>query len=56
MCSAAFAALLGLVAASPGEAKEHSTFRVDAEANPKNGPAFSTSNLELLKKDWPKRK
>ena len=41
MRSAALAAFLGLIA-SPGEAKQHSTFRVHAEANPKNGPVFST--------------
>jgi hypothetical protein len=42
MRRAALAALIGLVAASPGEAKTHSMFRVHAEANPRNGPVFST--------------
>jgi hypothetical protein len=35
------AAVLSLIA-SQGEVKHHSTFRVHAEANPKNGPVFST--------------
>jgi hypothetical protein len=46
MRSAALAAFLGLIA-SLGEAKQHSTFRVHAEANPKNGPVFSTQ-LQLF--------
>jgi hypothetical protein len=41
MRSAALAVLIGLIA-SLGEAKQHSTFRVHAEANPKNDPVFST--------------
>jgi hypothetical protein len=61
MRRAALAAFLGLIA-SLGEAKQHSTFRVHAEANPKNGPAFSTQVrffgrlVTMLKKDWPRRK
>jgi hypothetical protein len=46
MRSAALAAFLGLIAL-PGKAKQHSTFRVHAEANAKNGPVFSTQ-LQLF--------
>ena len=42
MRRAALAVLIGLIAASPMEAKTHSTFRVHAEANASNGPVFST--------------
>ena len=42
MRSAALAVLIGLAVASLGEAKTHSTIRVHAEANPSNGPVFST--------------
>jgi hypothetical protein len=38
----ALAVLVGLASASLGHAKTHSTFRVHAEANPRNGPVFST--------------
>jgi hypothetical protein len=41
MRSAALAGFLGFIA-SPGEARQHSTFRVHAEAN--------------AEKNWPKRK
>ena len=47
MRRAALAVLAGLAVASLGEAKQHSTFRVHADANPKNGPAFSTQ-LQLF--------
>jgi hypothetical protein len=42
MRRAALAVLIGLIAASPVEAKTHSTFRVHTEASASNGPAFST--------------
>jgi hypothetical protein len=42
MRRAALAALIGLAIASSGEAKRNSTFRVHAEANPSDGPVFST--------------
>jgi hypothetical protein len=42
MRRAALAVFLGLAAASLSEAKQHSTFRVHAEANANNGPVFST--------------
>jgi hypothetical protein len=38
----ALAVLIGLAIASLGEAKTHSMFRVHTEANPSNGPVFST--------------
>jgi hypothetical protein len=42
MRRAALAVLIGLIVASSGEAKTHSTFRVHVEANASNGPVFST--------------
>jgi hypothetical protein len=42
MKTAALAVLLGLAAVSVVEAKQHSTFRVHAEASASNGPVFST--------------
>jgi hypothetical protein len=42
MRSAALAVFIGLTIALLGEAKTHSTIRIHAEANPSNGPVFST--------------
>ena len=42
MKPAALAVLIGLAALSLVDAKQYSTFRVHAEANPSNGPVFST--------------
>jgi hypothetical protein len=42
MRSAALAVLIGFVTASLGGAKTHSTIRIHAEANARNGPVFST--------------
>ena len=42
MRRAALAVLIGLTAASLAGAKTHSAFRVHAETNASNGPAFST--------------
>src|SRR5881394_2915296 len=47
MRRAALAVFIGLFTTSWGEAKTHSTLRVHAEANPSNGPVFSTQ-LEFL--------
>ena len=47
MRRAALAVFIGLFTTSWGEAKTHSTLRVHAEANPSNGPVFS-SQLEFL--------
>lgn len=42
MRTAATAALIGLLAISVCEAKQHSTFRVHGETSANNGPVFST--------------
>ena len=42
MRTAAVAALVTLLALSASEAKQHSTFRVHAEASANDGPVFST--------------
>ena len=46
----AVAVFLALIVATCGLAKTHSTFRVHVEANPSDGPAFSTK-LRLFGRD-----
>ncbi|MFN2623180.1 MAG: hypothetical protein ABR611_10065 [Chthoniobacterales bacterium] len=50
MKSVAVAVFLALTVATCGLAKTHSTFRVHVEANPSDGPAFSTK-LRLFGRD-----
>jgi hypothetical protein len=42
MQTAAVSAIIGLLAMSVCEGKQHCTFRAHTEANPSNGPVFST--------------
>jgi hypothetical protein len=42
MRSAALVVFIAFLAAPPGEARQHSTFRLHAQANASSGPVFST--------------
>src|SRR2546423_15708802 len=50
MKSVAVSVFLALTFATCGLAKTHSTFRAHVQANPRDGPAFST-NLRLFGRD-----